>query len=196
MVEEDEMAGAMSAPTTRSQQAAGQKSGHHLQTAAKNLQVSVPRQSAAAGNSPKVLPQQRLGQELKQPRSATEGKFIATSLTCQENIHCLQNLGSLPITMSSMMSGLDTRSDRVCSSICEPVSPLLSSPKGQPSRVGTGAFLGGKYFVNDVIAFGGISEVEARGIRSSNRIRDQPNADFTQMERAQQQASARDPSFY
>jgi hypothetical protein len=50
--------------------------------------------------------------------------------------------------------------------------------------------------VNDVIAFGGISEVKARGSRSSNRIRDQPNADLTQMERAQQQASARDPSSY
>jgi hypothetical protein len=72
----------------------------------------------------------------------------------------------------------------------------LSSPKGQPSRVGTGAFLGGKYSVNDVIAFGGISEVEARGFCSSNRIRDQPNADLTQMERAQQQASTRGPSSY
>jgi hypothetical protein len=37
MVEEDEMAGAMSAPTTRSQQDAGQKSEQHSQTAAKNL---------------------------------------------------------------------------------------------------------------------------------------------------------------
>jgi hypothetical protein len=47
-----------------------------------------------------------------------------------------------------------------------------------------------------VISFGGISEGSQRGVRSSNRIRDQPNADATQMERAQQQASARDPSSF
>jgi hypothetical protein len=62
--------------------------------------------------------------------------------------------------------------------------------------VGTGAFLGGVYSVKEVVAFGGIEDASARGIRSSERIRAQPNADLSQLERAQQQASARDPSHY
>jgi hypothetical protein len=62
--------------------------------------------------------------------------------------------------------------------------------------IGTGVFLGGRYSEKEVISFGGISEDSQRGVRSSNRIRDQPNADATQMERAQQQASARDPSSF
>jgi hypothetical protein len=61
---------------------------------------------------------------------------------------------------------------------------------------GTGAFLGGRYSMKDVIAYGGISEESQLGIRSSSRIRAQPNADATQMDRAQQQASVRDPAFY
>jgi hypothetical protein len=62
--------------------------------------------------------------------------------------------------------------------------------------IGTSAFLGGRYSEKEVIYFGGISEGSQRGVRSSNRIRDQPNVDATQMERAQQQASARDPSSF
>jgi hypothetical protein len=62
--------------------------------------------------------------------------------------------------------------------------------------VGTGAFLGGVYSVKEVVAFGGIEDASARGIQSSERIRAQPNADLSQLERAQQQASARDPSHY
>jgi hypothetical protein len=60
--------------------------------------------------------------------------------------------------------------------------------------VGTGAFLGGVYSVKEVVAFGGIEDASAHGIRSSECIRAQPNADLSQLERAQQQASARDPS--
>jgi hypothetical protein len=62
--------------------------------------------------------------------------------------------------------------------------------------VGTGAFLGGKYAVEKVIAYGGISEANGPGLRSSERIRAQPNADMPQMERAKQQVAAHDPSFY
>jgi hypothetical protein len=73
---------------------------------------------------------------------------------------------------------------------------MVTSPKGLSSKVGTGAFLGGKYSVDNVIAFGGISEVDVSCIRSSDHIWAQPNADMTQLERTQQQASARDPSHY
>jgi hypothetical protein len=61
---------------------------------------------------------------------------------------------------------------------------------------GTGVFLGGRYSEKDVISYGGISEKSQLGVRSSNRIRAQPNADSSIMERAQQQASARDPSSF
>lgn len=43
-----------------------------------------------------------------------------------------------------------------------------------------------------LIAFGGIPEAMATGLRSSTRIREQPNADATQMERAMDRANSRD----
>jgi hypothetical protein len=46
--------------------------------------------------------------------------------------------------------------------------------------------------INEVIKFGGISEKSAVGVRSSERIRSQPNADLSQMERAQERAQIRD----
>jgi hypothetical protein len=52
--------------------------------------------------------------------------------------------------------------------------------------------LGGKY----VIAFGGILELDARGIHSSDRIRAQPNADITQTRRAGALRRARLPSVF
>jgi hypothetical protein len=68
--------------------------------------------------------------------------------------------------------------------------PQLSRPNG------TGVFLGGRFSEKEVIAYGGISKESQLKVRASNRIRAQPNADTSQMDRAQQQASARDPSFY
>jgi hypothetical protein len=43
-----------------------------------------------------------------------------------------------------------------------------------------------------VIKFGGISKKSAVGVRSSDRIRAQPNADVSQLERAQERAQIRD----
>ena len=60
---------------------------------------------------------------------------------------------------------------------------------------GTGVFLGGRYSKQEVITFGGISESSATGIRSSARIRAQPNADAQVMEWAQHKAYARDPGY-
>jgi hypothetical protein len=65
---------------------------------------------------------------------------------------------------------------------------ILSS--GSPR--GTGVFLGGRYSQADVIAFGGISLEASVGVRSSDRIRAQPHADDTQLERAQRIAMAKD----
>jgi hypothetical protein len=59
-----------------------------------------------------------------------------------------------------------------------------------PMCTGTGAFLGGRYSMEDVVAFGGIQPKDA-GVRSSERIRLQPNADASQMERAQILAQAK-----
>jgi hypothetical protein len=63
---------------------------------------------------------------------------------------------------------------------------------GQKKVQGTGIFLGGRYSTDDVIKFGGISEKSAVGVRSSDRIRAQPNADVSQLERAQERAQIRD----
>jgi hypothetical protein len=57
---------------------------------------------------------------------------------------------------------------------------------------GMGVFLGGRYSMEDVIKYGEISEHVAKGVRSSERIRDQPNADATQMEHTQEHAILRD----
>jgi hypothetical protein len=46
--------------------------------------------------------------------------------------------------------------------------------------------------MEQLVAFGGISEPSSNGVRSSGRIRAQPNADMTQMERAVQLAQRRD----
>jgi hypothetical protein len=54
---------------------------------------------------------------------------------------------------------------------------------------GTGAFLGSRYSQAEVAAFGGVN---VAGIRSSERIRSQPNAEASQMERAQKIAMQRD----
>jgi hypothetical protein len=55
---------------------------------------------------------------------------------------------------------------------------------------GTGVYLGGRYTSEDILAFGGISAREM-DVRSSERIRCQPNADAPQMERAQLLTQAR-----
>jgi hypothetical protein len=65
----------------------------------------------------------------------------------------------------------------------------------EPTR-GTGVFLGGRYSREEVIAFGGIPESAVLGVRTSERIKAQPNADATQLERAQSHAQARDDILY
>jgi hypothetical protein len=73
---------------------------------------------------------------------------------------------------------------------CTPGGSACRSPTSSPhTPLGTGVFLGGRYSQEDVIAFGG---VPLGGIRSSERIKAQPNADATQLERAQKIAQNRD----
>jgi hypothetical protein len=86
--------------------------------------------------------------------------------------------------------------DQYCKkSIDKSMAPINPSSMHN-DEIGTRVFLGGRYSEKEVISFGGISEGSQRGIRSSNQIRDQFNADATQMEHAQQKASARDPSSF
>jgi hypothetical protein len=59
---------------------------------------------------------------------------------------------------------------------------------------GTRVFLGGRYSEKEVINFGSILDSSTIGVRSSEQIKAQPNCDATQLERAQLQAKARDPS--
>jgi hypothetical protein len=103
-----------------------------------------------------------------------------------------------PCTLAhpSQDSDFMTESDQYCKkSIDKSMDPINPSSM-HSDEIGTGVFLGGRYSEKEVISFGGISEGSQRGVRSSNRIRDQPNANATRMERAQQQASARDPSSF
>ena len=76
---------------------------------------------------------------------------------------------------------------------------LQHTPGGSPSYAdqgvierGTGVFLGGRYSMEEVIAFGGISEPEQKEGRSSARLRANKDADATILERAQRRASERD----
>jgi hypothetical protein len=73
------------------------------------------------------------------------------------------------------------------------ISPILHTQDN--SRAGTGVFLGGRCSVDAVVAFGGVAP-PAMGLRSSNRIMNQEDADATQMERAQNLAKAKNaPTF-
>ena len=62
-----------------------------------------------------------------------------------------------------------------------PSSPSLASPTAEEVQ-------------RRVIEFGGIMDASAAGLRTSDRIRSQPNADVTIMERAMDLAHRRDPN--
>jgi hypothetical protein len=51
------------------------------------------------------------------------------------------------------------------------------------------------FSTEEVIAFGGIKSLEAKGIRSRGRLRAQPNADATQLQKAMLLAQRRNESF-
>jgi hypothetical protein len=57
-------------------------------------------------------------------------------------------------------------------------------------------FLGVRYSKEEGIVYGGISKAVGMGLRSSERIRAQPNSDASQLECARLQAQAKDPSDY
>ncbi|XP_047092941.1 uncharacterized protein LOC124704713 [Lolium rigidum] len=63
-------------------------------------------------------------------------------------------------------------------------SKAAKMPGMVSKSVGTGVYLGARYSMEDVVNFGGIP-AKAAEVRSSERIRLQPNADAPQMERAQ-----------
>jgi hypothetical protein len=68
-------------------------------------------------------------------------------------------------------------------------SPVLSSGRASNMK-GTGVFLGGRYTMEEVINFGGISQADSL-VRSSERIRKQANADDSQLDRAMKLAEAK-----
>jgi hypothetical protein len=61
---------------------------------------------------------------------------------------------------------------------------------GITQKGGTGVFLGGRYSMEEVINFGGISHTDSM-VQSSERIREQSNADATQKERVVQLTEAK-----
>ena len=77
---------------------------------------------------------------------------------------------------------------------------LISSPMQSPAlnvaTRGTGVYLGGRFSKEEVVAFGGIPEAAVFDVRTSERIRAQPNADKPQLERAQAYAQAKDDILY
>jgi hypothetical protein len=77
-----------------------------------------------------------------------------------------------------------------------PSSHVVNTDKESESTRGTGVFLGGRYSREEVTSFGGILESAVLGVRISERIKAQSNADATQLERAQQHVQARDDILY
>ncbi|KAM0921911.1 hypothetical protein ACQ4PT_006547 [Festuca glaucescens] len=82
-----------------------------------------------------------------------------------------------------------------------PIGAISNKPSLDPfireathSGIGTGVFLGGRFSMEDVMAYGGIAS-PAIDVRSSERIHQQYNADATQLDRAQQLAQAKDAVF-
>jgi hypothetical protein len=68
-----------------------------------------------------------------------------------------------------------------------PQTSTARKPEGHQGEVGTGVFLGGRFSMEDIVAFGGLSPPPL-DLRSSERIRRQQNPDATQLERGQQLA--------
>uniref|UniRef100_A0ACD5Y7J2 Uncharacterized protein n=1 Tax=Avena sativa TaxID=4498 RepID=A0ACD5Y7J2_AVESA len=93
----------------------------------------------------------------------------------------------------STISGMATPRQEAEGSVASPRSSRGRSTSPERQQLGTGVFLGGRYTQEEVVAFGGIPAAH-KDIRSSDRIRAQPNADATQLERAQLRAMNRDPS--
>jgi hypothetical protein len=126
---------------------------------------------AAAEVSSLLLPRQEVNFDATaSPRTPIAGHFFDDS----------------PVASGSFMMGA--------------VDSGVGSTKNAPSGThlanelkGMRVFLGGSYSEKEVIAFGGILEDSQLKVRSSCRIRAHPNADASQMDRAQQQAAARDP---
>jgi hypothetical protein len=98
---------------------------------------------------------------------------------------------------SPIHTSISHPSDELSASPCTPqgkpgvcIASLQSSPAsirdvpirdGSDSTRGTGVFLGGRYSKQKVIDYGGIPEATVLGVRTSERIKAQPNADATQL---------------
>jgi hypothetical protein len=166
--------------------------------------ISLLRQQFSAGPavasrtepSARVSVQGLDGKHSSLPRKSATAGLLQGSLPQQDPVLSSPGKGrpSTPVLSSlSPRSGSDTRSD--FSPAVIPIAPKLAT-KGGSESVGTGAFLGGKYAVEKVIAYGGISEANGPGLRSSERIQAQPNADMPQMERAKQQGRVWYPAWW
>ena len=71
-----------------------------------------------------------------------------------------------------------------------------SSMPSQSVGVGGSPFSPTKVSTADIVAFGGIPEPSSAGLRSSNRLRAQPNADVPMLERAMKIVEQRDSPSY
>ena len=86
------------------------------------------------------------------------------------------------------MNGSTSRSPRAGSEAR--AAEAAATPKPAHQGSGTRVFLGGRFSQEEVERFGGIKAPSSE-LRSSNRIRSQPNSAATQMERAQQVLQAK-----
>jgi hypothetical protein len=134
--------------------------------AAEISSLSLPRQTITTVSTAEVLPRQ-------------EGSADHTGL--------LPLVFGSP-TAPSLVSTKASFRGAPMSPVASPKTPIRSSTLSE----GTGVFLGGRILQFEVIAYGGIFAKAALGVRSSERIRAQPNADATQLERAKQVALAWD----
>ncbi|XP_051186664.1 uncharacterized protein [Lolium perenne] len=84
------------------------------------------------------------------------------------------NVSSLPKSVNSMADGIANK---------KTVPAIMTTPVSKT------------YSIEEVIAYGGIRSQEAKGVRSSGRLRAQPNADATQLEKAMMLAQRRNENF-
>jgi hypothetical protein len=107
------------------------------------------------------------------PLGTSKRTYVHT-VTPKRNSTTNTTVSTLPLPVKDM-AGLATKMSTTPGIMTTPVSPAL--------------------FSDEVIAYGGIKSQEAKGIRSSGRLRAQPNADATQLEKAMLLAQRRNESF-
>jgi hypothetical protein len=111
------------------------------------------------------------------------------------------NVSSLPKSVNSMVSITDNSSTCLHDNVTITTCPnyIVSQADGIANKKTVPAIMttpvSKTHSIEEVIAYGGIRSQVAKGVRSSGRLRAQPNADATQLEKAMMLAQRRNENF-